>query len=232
MTLLTICQTAIDEIGSFDRDVSIAGNSDVQARQLLALANRVGREIYKYSATSWQKLLNEHTFTTINGTATYALPSDYYQPANTTQWDLQDKELLEGPITPTRWAYINNSWLADSSIITRFRIRDDMFEILPTPTDARTISYHYWSKNWVQAVDATEKDAFTADTDTALIDEDLIILGVKSQFLAAKGLPYDIERSQFLRALDSARAADGGKSMIDLGRRVVVDNIPDGSWPQ
>ena len=62
-TLLDLIQQAADEIG-IPQPSAIIGQVDDQSRQLLALANREGKDfsIMANSRGGWQNLHKEHTF--------------------------------------------------------------------------------------------------------------------------------------------------------------------------
>lgn len=63
--LLALIQTVTDELG-IQNPSSILGNTDDQVRQLLALANREGKEFSTYSLAKggWQELRKEYVFST------------------------------------------------------------------------------------------------------------------------------------------------------------------------
>jgi len=69
-SFLELVQAACDEIG-IPQPASIVGNVDDQSRQILALANREGKEFFAYANDfgGWQNLQKEYIFTTT------ALPS-------------------------------------------------------------------------------------------------------------------------------------------------------------
>ena len=69
-----MCQNVADFTG-FERPTTVIDNTDPIARQLLALAQREGKQLMRVS--DWAILKKEHTFSTSNGTAAYALPSDF-----------------------------------------------------------------------------------------------------------------------------------------------------------
>jgi hypothetical protein len=225
MTLLTICQTVLRETGKFQVPSTIVSNADPTAVQLLALANRTGRTLA--NDLRWQVLLSTYTFATVASTANYSLPSDFGRFANLTQWDRTNDNPVRGPVTAMEWEYLQSSGFGASSIFDKvFRIAGNYFAIYPTPdTSDETIAFQYYSKNWI-----TNKTAFSADDDTALIDEDLIILGTKWRWLQAKGDSFENEKLEYQQRLDSLQAGDGGRDVIRFGSRFVENgagNIPD-----
>jgi hypothetical protein len=59
MTLLTMTQQALREVGEFEVPATIVGNNNPTAVQMLALAQREGRELSRRH--QWQRLLVEKT---------------------------------------------------------------------------------------------------------------------------------------------------------------------------
>lgn len=83
---------------------------------------------------------------------------------------------------------------------------------------------------------ATQSD-WAADTDTFLLDEDLLELGIIWRVLARLGLAYAEEREEYEREVDKAMARDGGTAVLNLtgvNSQIALlspYNIQDGSWP-
>jgi hypothetical protein len=80
------------------------------------------------------------------------------------------------------------------------------------------------------------QDDWTADTDTSLLDEDLIELGVIWRLARRIGLAYDEERSEYLNQVGQAVARDGGTQTLHLApvdRLTLVGpyNVQEGSFP-
>lgn len=225
MTLLSVCQTVLREIGEFTVPSTIVGNSDPVAVQLLALANRTGRTLA--NDYRWQVLLTNYSFTTVSGTDGYALPSDFGRFANLTMWDSTNDTRVHGPVSPAQWQFLQSSGLGGAAQFDKtFRVAGNLFEIYPTPTSADTVAYQYYSKNWISG-----KAAYALDADVSLIDEDLIILGTKYRFLQAKGDAFEEEKKEYLYRLDSLQGADGGRNVISFGAPFVTadesGNLPE-----
>lgn len=226
MTLKTLCQDAISEIGTFDVPETFFGNTDNTAKQCRTLATAVGKALArKYH---WQVLQTSYTFATTSGTASYDLPSDFGRFSNLTFWDRTNYWEVRGPATPTQWQTLNSSVV---SLVPRkvFRIAADQFVIYPTPSSTDTIAYDYQSKNWCEDSGGTAQSAFAADDDVSKIDEELIKLGVKYRFLSAKGRPYGEEKEEFDAYLSALRADDEPHQVIDFGQTQfdVYENVPN-----
>lgn len=229
MSLLTICQSVVQETG-FPNLLQIAGNSDETARRLLGFCNRSGRSLQKQ--VDWTQLRVEYIFSTVNGTAAYALPSDYDRFIPTTMWDRTNFWALEGPLTPQEWQYVK-SGLVQNGPRSRFRLLPalnvDQFNVDPVPGDIRTLVFEYISKNWCLSAGGAQQSSFLADTDVAIgIFDHLITLDAIWRFKESIGMPYAEQRDEFDNELDLAKGRDGGNRIITMNRRFpLLANTPE-----
>lgn len=136
----------------------------------------------------WQILRAETTFTALGqNEQTSILPSDFDRIIPETFWNRTEKELIAGPITPVEWAGLKaNNY---TNYYKKWILRGGAINIIPAPTAGDTLAFEYVSKNWLEDVGGTARSVWTADTNTALIDEELITLGVVWEFLVRKSLP-------------------------------------------
>jgi hypothetical protein len=229
MTLLTLLQTTADELG-LTRPTAVVSSTDVQVRQLLALLNRTGETLM--TEFPWQRLIKEHTFATVSGTATYALPSDFDRLINQSEYDRSNHWELAGPVSPQGWQYLKGG-LVSTGPRSRFRIWGNLIYIDPTPTAANTCAFEYVSNKWVLASDgSTYKTSFTADDDTALFKDRLLVLGTKLRFFEIKGLDTTTLARDFTREVMNSQAQDQGAPTLSLARRsrsifITSDNAPE-----
>ena len=231
MTLLSICQDALDQVPQFATPSEIVGNADQTAKLLLALAKRELRELTK-PANPWQVLRVTHTFTS-DASETYDLPSDFGRIVDDTAWDRSEDEPMLGPVDPVTW----NAWQSsDAVLVTRlaWRIIGDKFVLYPATDTGTDIAYEYVKNTPVLATDGTTyRTTFAADTDTCLIDEDVVSSGVLWRFLRSMGQPYDEEWNEYKGLLAAALAKDGGKPRIRLDPDVpsmLYPRVPEGNW--
>lgn len=216
MSLLTICQDALKGISGFATPTTFYGSSDLTAELAVALANESGKDLEK--EIRWQELITEYTFSTVAGTATYALPSGFRAFANMTQWDRTNQWRMTGPISSIVYQWLKSGISVASTTNKFFMIRGSLFTIYPTPTAVETIAFDYYSKNWInKQSDSTYVAAWTADADTARLDEDLITADLKWRFLQAKGMPFETEYLRYETIKDLLVADNGGRNMINLG---------------
>jgi hypothetical protein len=149
MSLLTMVQNVCLEQG-LPRPESVVNATDVQTRQLLAIANRAVREMR--TRAIWPKLTKLASISLLAGQDTYALPADIDRQIHRTHWNRSKRWELIGPITPQEWEFQVNSPAA-SSPWQRYRMNgwgDKQFNISPTPTAAdelQIIAFQYQSTN-------------------------------------------------------------------------------------
>ena len=227
MSLLTACTNALTEIGGFQIPSSFYGSTDATARQCVSLVVREGMTLEREHR--WSSLITSTTITTVSGTASYALPSDFRAFANMSQWDRTNSIPLIGPTTAHTWQFLKSGLSASATINRWFRVQNGYIYIHPTPSSADTLAYDYYSKSWIiKQADSSYVSAFNSDNDTLRLDEELVTLGLKWRFLQAKGMPYQPEYAEYEAIKTELYGDDGGRGMINLGRPFLnATNLPD-----
>ena len=229
-TLLEICQQAAQEAALYVPS-SIVGNPDDTAVRLLAVAQAEGKTLAR--RYNWTVLQVEHTFTTVNGTASYDLPSDFRQIIDETVWNRSQFWDVRGGLTPQEWQEWKSSFLGGSTYRNRYRLKPllgtDKFYIDPTPDAAEDYVFEYISNNWCQSSGGTGQAAWAADTDTPRIDAYLLERGVIWRMLRALGMDYQSERQDYENEVVKAYARDGGLYTLDqsLRRNKFVWRVPE-----
>lgn len=218
MTMLSICQAVAEELG-LPMPSAIVGSADRTSRQLFRLLNREGRILAK---RNWTILHKEHTFTTVNGTPSYALPADYGSIIDETAWDRDTYWNLRGPLSASEWQIHKSGSISNVAIRNRWRIKAldnaNRFYIDPTPSSANDMVFEYLSSKWcTDTIGTTFYTAFQADSDVSLIPEELLELGLMWRFKNAKGLAYDEEYDEYVKEVESAIAHDGGAPTLNMG---------------
>ena len=221
-TFLEICQAICDGIG-IESPTTVASNTGDTERRLLALANKGGKALARMY--DWAILQKEHTFTTVNGTAEYALPSDFGRFIDDTAWDRDAYMAMRGPLSASDWQVAKSGLIASAGIQKQWRLKrasasdTATFYIDPTPTNSTDdLVYEYIAKNWCASSGGTDQSAWAADTDVAILDEYLIELDLTWRMQERFGLSYQDARDEFERAAQLAYARDGGAAVVSLGR--------------
>jgi hypothetical protein len=232
MTILTICTDVVDRIAITLSGTTVFSNTADTARQMRALANQEGKELMRRG--SWEKLTKEKTFTSLaQETQTSVIPADYDHMLNETFYNRTRKRQVLGPLSPTDWQ-AQKSILA-TVLYDSYRIRGGNVLMIPVPPAGDTYAFEYISNNWVLDATDVEKPAFTADTDTAILDEELITLGVIWRFLKAKGFDYAEAFRTYELQVSQALARDGSKRTLNFTQQVNYGRprypgVQDGSW--
>ena len=236
MSLLSICVDAATSCG-FPAPVSIVGSSDKTAKQLLSLAIREGN--YLSTKKDWSRLVSEHTFTLTTADQDYALPADFRWIIPNTTYNRDDNRIVLNPISSQDWQFLK-AWTSIAGLTRRARIRANQLEFEETITSAdngKTIAFEYLSSYWADtAAGGAEKSKFTLDTDVALIDEELMTLGLIWRFRRAKGLEFESEQSEYMAQVNVIKAADGGATTLSMNATTAKSlsltnpNIPDSGY--
>ena len=224
MTLLSICQNVADFTG-FERPTSIISNTDPIARQLLALAQREGKQLMRMS--DWAILKKEHTFSTSNGTAAYALPSDFDRLVLETSYNRSDNDILTGPISSAEYQLVNHG-MATTGTTEKFRLKAASnalkFELDPTPSSTQTIGFEYVSNQFCQSSGGSGQAVWTADTDTGILDETTMEMGITWRFKSSHGLEFSEDFRQYQLEVRQAIARNGSAPILQLddARKLIV----------
>lgn len=223
MTLLTMLQQTADELFQ-QRPSTIIDNTDKVARRLLAAAQRQGVSLNRaYAAGS---MIREASFVTVATTSqgtltTLATEIDMTRILPNTMIERTANKVINGPLTASDW---QAALSVPSSMQDNFRIRGGLLLMTPTPTAGRTIYFEYVSRYWcLAAVGGAGQTAFLDDDDTLVLDENLMILGIKWRFLKSNGQDYAEEFRDYQTELNKAISGDGG------GRQS-IDISGDGGW--
>ena len=228
MTLLTIVQDACDEIG-FPAPLTVIGNAD--ADQYLRLLNREGEALSKFT---WQALVKEDTFTLATSTQTYSLATDFRYIIPSTQWNRDNKRSIIW-ITSEEYQFFKG-WTTVNGLNLRARIRADLFEFEQTITasdNGKTIAYEYVSKNWTESAASAAQQKFAVDTDTSVLDEELLTLGLIWRFRKSKGLEFQADLLEYQSEVSKAKSRDGGSRKINMTDNIkhhLGVNTPEGNY--
>ena len=167
----------------------------------------------------------------------YDLPSGYDRMISDTNWDRTDHWRNIGTKSSQDWQFLQGGIISIGPR-ERYRIYNGKFRIFQALTTVYNFSFEYVSNYWVCAAGSSEgtKKEYTADTDTSVFPDDLMMAGLKFYFLKAKKLDYGIELGEFTRALSYNKAQDvpvPSMSLAPVGMNQLVGpwSVQDGNWP-
>lgn len=157
----------------------------------------------------------------------YDLPADYLRLVDLTQYDKANRWAVPGSKTPEDWQILKSGYLT-TGLQLRFRIMADQFLVYPYPTSGQILGYEYVSKNYVTDNTGAKKASFTADSDSCVFPDNLMILGAKKLFWQTKGFDTSIIERDYLRELSKYKAQQYPSDKISMINRYPTDvvNIP------
>jgi len=203
----------LDEVlreSGFTAPSAYATSNNDADKQAFALANRALRTL---TTDSWRSLYRAHTFTMTSATA-YDLPVDYREIVPDTMWNTNSNLKVIIPPSDEVWAYLQANDVA-TGVQEIARITEGQLHI-ENPTPGSGIRFEYITNHPVTANDTTTKARFTADNDTCLLDDDLLIMDIKWRWNKLKGLPWEADLQEAKIYQKSVRAADRPPKKLNM----------------
>lgn len=232
MSALTIIQRVCQRLALALPPAAVT-STDQQTLQLLALLNEEGEELSE--RYPWQALNAEATFTSVateSQGALSTLASGFKYVINDTMWNRTGTRPVFGPLSPQGWQQRKSSSVTGP--YSEYRIVGNALKFIPVPAAGLTVAFEYHSKNWVTLAAGGTASAIAADADTALLDEQIMTMGLVWRFKHAKGFAYDEDFNKYERRVVDAMSRDGSKPVLSAGGgggRLGGIVVPEGSWP-
>ena len=233
MTVLSLIQSAARRIGVGRPSVAMTA-TDATVGLLVELAQEEGKQLARYG--DWRVLRKEKTFTTVateDQSSASPIPTDLDAFIDETFWNRNARRRLYGPFDSEQW----QAWKATSTfpILDSFTLRGTSWLMDPIVAAGQTIAYEYRSKNWCQSAGGTAQSAWALDTDTGILSEDLMALGVIWRFRQNRRMEWQTDFDKYVFQVESALAIDRPRKIINLAhggpiRRFPAIAIPEGSW--
>lgn len=235
MSLLTIVQYAC---GRFNIPVptTVMGSvTDPQVLQLIRLLEEEGTDLSKRG--NWQGLTLEALHTTLatedQGAVSTIASNGFRSIKNDTIWDRTNKLPVIGPLSDEEWQ--TRKGLGTLGPRYTFRIRGGKLLVNPVPTAGYAWAFEYMSLNWILGADLTTyKQYFTLDTDTVLLPEELVLMGLRWRWKKEKGREYAEDFRTYEMQVKDALGRDGGKPVLSMNGPMATRQpgifIPDRSW--
>ena len=174
--------------------------------------------------------------TSVGGTVTfsqtkYPLPSDFETITDNTHWDKTKHWQMLGPEDAQQWQWLKSGYISTGPRI-RWRILGDKFQIWPPYNTQEYLGFEYRSKGWARSVTGAVKNSFTADTDTTVLDDTVLVLATKLKYFQIKSFDTTALQQDYMRYLSVAKANDKGSATLSFApypSKVLIGyaNIPD-----
>ena len=164
----------------------------------------------------------------------YDFPDDYDSIVPRTQWDKSKHWEMLGPESAQQWEWLLSGFISTGPRI-RWRLFGNYFQIWPGYSNAEFLGYEYRSKGWATASNGTVKNSFTADTDTCIYPDRLMVLSTKLKYFQAKGFDTTALYRDYLTEFETSVAQNTSAANLSFAPRpgsVLIgwDNIPDSGY--
>ena len=185
MTAVQVCDEVMSMSGFYPTGAYQASN-DQDEKLIFALLRRAARDIAKYR---WQQLVKTGTLSIVGGTTSYALPDDFREFIPRSIKTMNDSRPLDFPASFDEWSRIETQ-VGPTGIQHRLRLQDNKLTTLTADSASYDIRFDYISNHPVAAAGGggVTQPTFELDNDIWLLDDDLLIKGLKVKWAIEKRL--------------------------------------------
>ncbi|KPL28556.1 MAG: hypothetical protein AMJ72_02770 [Acidithiobacillales bacterium SM1_46] len=164
----------------------------------------------------------------------YDLPDDYDAIVPRTQWDKSKHWEMLGPEDAQQWEWLLSGYISTGPRI-RWRLYGDYFQIWPGLSTNEYLGFEYRSKGWARSASGETKNSFTADADTCIYPDRVMVLMTKLKYFQAKGFDTTALYRDYYTELETAIAQDTSAANLSFAPRpgnilIGYDNIPDSGY--
>jgi hypothetical protein len=161
----------------------------------------------------------------------YALPADFDSITDNTHWDKTKHWQMLGPEDAQQWQWLKSGYISTGPRI-RWRILGQQFQIWPPYNTKEYLGFEYRSKGWARSATGAVKNSFTADDDTTIYDDRLMVLFTKLKYFQIKSFDTTALQQDYFRHLNVCKANDKGSATLSFApypSKVLIGyaNIPD-----
>jgi len=161
----------------------------------------------------------------------YDLPFDFEAITDRTQWDKTKHWEALGPEDAQQWQWLKSGYISTGPRI-RWRILDNQFQVWPPMNTNEYLGWEYRSKGWARSATGEVKTSFTADSDTTVFDDRIIVLATKLKYFQIKSFDTSALQQDYMRYLSIAKSNDKGAPNLSFApypSKVLIGyaNIPD-----
>ncbi len=199
-----------------------AGDTDPAVGQMVQAVNLAGTDML--SLHDWQELTKPYTISIIADAPgqtekAFALPEDFYEFVDQTQWNATNQLPALGPISPQFWQQL----LIRTALPTLsfyWQVRDNMLYILAPPVGAQSLTFFYQSIAWVRDQDNPDlyKNRVTKNGDIILLDAYLTTLLARVKWLEMKGFDSAAAMRDFQVNFETRKGNERGAPVLSMVR--------------
>jgi len=231
MSLLSIVKSVMDSNGWQQPVTTVSSSNDQNMRQCYALANKA--LMYVSYKNDWPVLIRENKFTTVADQTDYPLPVDFHHLVAPSAMNASQYYELKGQLTPLQWYRRALQGSIDWTDGFRIDAFGKTLQVAPAPAGGDDLVFMYVTSNVALDVNNNPIKRYTQDTDTALVDEDVIELDLQWRWRQKKGLDYTAEIAELSGALRSRYAQYLGFGELPVGGPSPINPLTQpstGNW--
>jgi len=224
--------------GSYN--LTFAAGTDLSAvdNQWQLTGYNIPQDTYVVSANNTTKVVVMSQMASGNGVQSvvcaqtaYDLPADFETITDRTQWDKSKHWEMLGPEDAQQWQWLKSGYISTGPRV-RWRILDGQFQIWPVMNTNEYLGWEYRSKGWARSAAGAVQNSFTADSDTAVFDDRIMVLATKLKYFQVKSFDTTALMQDYQRYLSIAKANDKGAPNLSFApypSKVLIGyaNIPD-----
>ena len=217
-----VVESGVD-ITAVDKQWQVTGNNINQDTNVVSVANQ--------TVTISQQASGTGTGAIVLAQTAYDLPVDFQNITNRTAWDKTKRWEALGPEDAQQWQWLKSGYISTGPRI-RWRILDNQYQIWPPMNTQEYLGWEYKSKGWARSAAGVVKNSFTADNDTTVLDDRLIVLSTKLKYFQVKSFDTTALQQDYMRYLSVCKAQDKGAPNLSFApypAKVLIGygNIPD-----
>jgi hypothetical protein len=173
----------------------------------------------------------------------YPEPADFDRFIGSTWWDRTNRWQLLGPMSPQvdQWHMSGIVATGPRRFFRQVGPYPNVYRIWPPPAELENplqLVYEYQTNKRVKVHGQSFNFAFlfANDDDVPLLDDRVIIAGIKWRFWEQKGFNWLSKKKEYTDMVDRYMARDGGSSKLSLVRQptsilISPNNVQDGFFP-
>lgn len=236
MSLLTVVQQFCQRTG-IPSPAAVTASTDAQILQLWGLANEVAEDII--DRWSWTDLTNEATFTTVTGRDQGAIATiagggaGYRRILNDTIYNRTLRLPLFGPLAAPAWQ--QRLAVTTTGPYYQYRLRGGRLLFDPVGVAGQLCAFEYITDRCVLPATGTATTAFVADSDTFILDEKLLLAGLRWKWKEEKGLDYAEDFRRYETMGSNYAGRDGTNKTLSMNGEANSSVMPGifvspGNW--
>lgn len=211
------------DLTAVDKQWQITGNNINQDTNVFSVSGQ--------TITMTQQASGTGTGAVVLAQTAYDLPFDFERITNRTQWQKSKHWEALGPEDAQQWQWLKSGYISTGPRV-RWRILDNQFQMWPPMNTQEYIGWEYKSKGWVRSPTGVVQNSFTADNDTSVLDDRLIVLSTKLKYFQIKSFDTTALQQDYSRYLSVCKAQDKGAPNLSFApypSKVLIGyaNIPD-----